>query len=391
MNAISLSPVDYVFTGVASQPIAFAFSYPNKLDPVVLRNSLNRTLDDFPILSCELNRISENDYEFDIREDGLTFDVVESKSVFQESDRIEQYITPVNSVEGKPLTRITLTQTPNGSILAVSVSHALADGFSYFHFLSSWARLCRGNHIIKPYLERGILSSNLNISSRPITSEDVYADCGLFYCGTRREPQIGHMNHERIFISNETIRSYSDDARKEHNVSLTQSDVINALLWKKYIPLWNRENNDPLTYLTCPFDFRRIKADFPKSYFGCALCFATASIHLNALSNKSIGDLAILIRDSVGKIRNDYVLRSLGTLESLRMRNGLAALEEVHLRSLHHGMTVTNLSRLPIKDLDFGSGAPVGFLAYAEVSNSAAILPSENGVEVLVVHPPKEE
>ena len=50
-------------------------------------------------------------------------------------------------------------------------------------------------------------------------------------------------------------------------------------------------------------------------------------------------------------------------------------------------MIVTNLTRMPIRDLNFGSGTPIDFLAYAEVASSAAILPGENGVEILVVPP----
>ena len=54
MNAIPLSPVDYIFTGMGSQPITFAFSYQNKFDPDVLKNSLNETLNYFPILPQDL-------------------------------------------------------------------------------------------------------------------------------------------------------------------------------------------------------------------------------------------------------------------------------------------------------------------------------------------------
>jgi len=389
MNTIPLSPVDYIFTGVGSQPITFAFSYQNIIDPHVLQISLSETLDYFPILRSRLNKISENDYEFHITEEGLTFKVVESNLAFEESRRITQYISPVNSIEGKPLTKITLTQTPKGSILAVSISHALVDGFSYFHFLSSWARICRGDSIIKPYLDRSIFLKNSDYSPKMITSDDIYTDCGLFYGGKRSKLQTGRINDEHIFISAETIRSCIEDVKQEHNVSLTENDVITAHLWKEYIPRWNRENDNPKTYVTCPFDFRRIMTDFPKNYFGCALCFATASIDFNGLLKASIGDLAILIRNSVSKIKNDYILNSLNTLESLRKQYGLAAMEEVHLRHPRHGMIITNLTRLPLRDIDFGFGAPVDFLAYAEVLASAAILPAEKGVEILVVHPPK--
>jgi hypothetical protein len=389
MKTMPLSPVDYIFTGVGSQPITFAFSYQNRIDPNVLLKSLDETLDHFPILRSQLNKISENDYEFQISEDGLIFDVVESDLAFEESKSISQYISPVSSVEEKPLTRITLTQTPKGSILAVSISHALVDGFSYFHFLSSWARIARGDSIIKPYLDRSIFLKSSDYRAKKITADSIYTDCGLFYGERRSKLQTGPINEEHIFMAAETIRSCIEDVKQEPNVSLTENDVITAYIWKKYIPEWNKENDNPKTYVTCPFDFRRIMTDFPKNYFGCALCFATASIDFQELLKASLGELAILIRNSVSRIKNDYILNYLNTLEGLRKQQGLAAREEVHLRHPHHGLIVTNLTRLPVRDIDFGFGAPVDFLTYAEVLASAAILPAEKGVEILVINPPE--
>jgi len=389
MKTMPLSPVDYIFTGVGSQPITFAFSYQNRMDPDVLQKSLTETLDYFPILRSQLNKISENDYEFQITEEGLIFNVVESNQAFEESSGITQYISPVSSIEGKPLTKITLTQTPKGSVLAVSIAHALADGFSYFHFLSSWARIGRGDPIIDPFLDRSIFSKNSAHRGKIITSDSIYTDCGLFYGDKRPELQTGRIHEEHILISAETISSCIEDVKQKHDISLTENDVITAKLWKKYIPRWNKEDDNPKTYVTCPFDFRRIMTDFPKNYFGCALCFATASLDFKELLEASIGDLAILIRNSVSKIKNDYILNYLKTLEAFREQHGLAAMEEVHLRHPLHGLIVTNLTRLPVRDIDFGYDAPVNFSAYAEVLASAALLPAEQGVEVLVIHPPQ--
>lgn len=388
MNNIPLSPIDYIFTGTGSQPITFAFFYPTTLDPDVLQTSLREALEYFPILRSQLNKLTQKDYGFHITEDGLTFDVRKSGSAFEKSRRITQYIAPVSSIEGMPLTKITLTQTPKGSILAVSMSHALADGFSYFHFLSSWARICRGDSFIKPYLNRDVFLSKSDDSEKKIASDDIYADCGLFYGGKRQVFHAERMNDERILIPEETIRSSMDEAKQRQNLSLTENDVITAHLWKKYIPMWNKGTDDPKTYVTCPFDFRRTLTHFPKNYFGCALCFATASVDTNYLLEASIGELAVLIRNSVGRINDDYIFNSMTTLENLRKQHGLAAMEEVHVRHPKNGMIVTNLTRLPLRDIDFGSGAPEDFLTYAEVLASAAILPADKGAEILVVHPP---
>jgi len=100
-----------------------------------------------------------------------------------------------------------------------------------------------------------------------------------------------------------------------------------------------------------------------------------------------VGDLALLVRNSVSKIKDDFILHAFATLEQLRRQNGLKAMAKVHLRQPQSGMIVTNLSRLPIREIDFSAGAPSNFLVYAEVSSSAAILPVAKGVAVLVVPP----
>lgn len=387
MNVFPLSPVDYIFTGIGSQPITFAFSYDKILDPDLLKKGLDETLKYFPILGSKLVKISDIDYEFHISGDGLTVDVLESNSTFEEGGSIDKYIIPVNSIAGKSLTKITLTQTPGGSVLAVSVSHALVDGFSYFHFFSAWARICRGKSIIKPSLVRDILLSDSNKSEKTITSNDIYTNCGLFHEGKRRKSQNEPVYIERFLISKDTTRSVLEDTKNEPGISLTENDIITALLWQKYIPGWCKENKDQTTYVTCPFDLRRVLKGLPGNYFGCALSFATASINLNALIETSIRDLAILIRDAIRKVKNNYILKSLATLENFRKQKGAEAMAEIHFRHPHHGIIVTNLTRLPIGSLDFGSGAPAGFISYVDVLGGAAILPAEKGVEILIAHP----
>jgi hypothetical protein len=126
---------------------------------------------------------------------------------------------------------------------------------------------------------------------------------------------------------------------------------------------------------------------FPRSYFGCALCFATASMDLSGLAKTSVGELAARVKAAVSGVRGPYISASMDTLDGLRRQKGLAALAHVHLRHPCHGLIVTNLTRMPIRDIDFGFGAPSDFSAYAEVRGSAAIFPAEGGVEVMVVRP----
>ncbi len=386
MEAIQLSPIDYLFTGEGSQPITFAFAYSQKLDAKVLQASLIETLGHFPILQSQLRRRDETDLELFLTDSGLSFDVVMSRREFAPSDRIEQYISPVKSVEGEPMTRITLTQTPNRSVLAISISHALVDGFSYFHFLSSWARIYRRAPIVPPHLDRTVLSG-AGAAARPVTAEEIYARCGLFFGEARQDSQAATQNQERLFINEDQIRTALAAVKQEYQSACTENDVIMAHLWKRYLPQWMKGSEGDSCYITCPVDVRRLLPDFPRNYFGCALCFATTEIPYTDLLRVSEADLAASIRKTVNQIKPPYILKSLQTLNLFRQQRGLSGMGRIHLRHPSRGMIVTNLTRLPIRELDFGAGVPEHFLVYTDVKCSAAILAGHQGVEVIVVHP----
>jgi hypothetical protein len=108
---------------------------------------------------------------------------------------------------------------------------------------------------------------------------------------------------------------------------------------------------------------------------------------LGHLLPASIGELALRVNGAVRKVNNDYASRSMRTLAQFRSQQGLAAMEHVHLKHPSHGLIVTNLTRMPMRDLDFGAGAPADFSFHSDVSGSAALLPANNGIEVVVLHP----
>jgi shikimate O-hydroxycinnamoyltransferase len=384
VKAIPLSPIDYVFTGVGSHPVTFAFAYASSIDPAWLRSSLEKTLVHFPLLRSKLIGVSDDAYMFQPVEDGLSFETTQSSESFGTTQDFNQFVSPVASTEGEPLTRVKLTQTPEGSVLGVSVSHALADGFSYFHFLSSWARIAREQPILEPSHQREALIPEPPQHQGPITAEDVLTRCGLFWDERRRELADEPLREERTLISKAQVKELLRESQASCDIPLTNNDVITAFLWRKYVPRWSRSEDNPVTYVTLPFDFRRALKALRRTFFGCALCFATASLDYESLLRAPLGELALLVRRAVGGVREDYIWSSLHTLESLRRGRGLGVMEEIQVRHPQHGIAVTNISRLPIQGLDFGSGIPTGFQAYTQIPRGAAILPAPDGVEVRV-------
>ena len=387
MKTIPLSAIDHVFTGVGSYSIGFVFAYKNTIDSARLRSSLDETLEQFLPLRSKLIKISEHSYGLQPADDGLSFETITSSEIFEDSTDVSRFLDPAYSMEGEPLTKIKLTQTPQGSVLGVSVSHAVADGFSYFHFLSSWSRTFQGKRILSPSHQRELLTPETSDRQKLITPDDILARCGLFWAGKRHASPREQICEERLFISKDTMGKLLAEAEEECGVPLFYNDVITAFLWKKYITKWNEGKNNPVTYVSCPFDYRRVLRILPRTYFGNALCCATASIDYENLVHASLGKLALLIRKAVGQVKEDYVLGSLEALGSLRRQRGLAVMEEIHVRHPQDGLVVTNISRLPVQNLEFDSGTPTGFQALSSDPRAAAILPAQDGVDIRVYHP----
>jgi hypothetical protein len=385
--ALRLSPTDHVFTGIGSYAIEFAFAYRDRIDPVPLQRSLVRTLETFWPLRSKLTRIEEHSFGFLPADDGLIFRTSRSSQVFEDTDDVARFVDSVESVEGEPLTRIKLTQTPRGSVLGLSISHALVDGFSLFHFLASWSRVFQGQRILNPSCEREVLTPEAVAQQSSVTPDDVLSRCGLFWAGKRQPVSRDRLREERFLISKEEMNDLLSEAERDCQVALYNNDVLTAYLWKRCIRQWEEGDGNPTTYMNCPVDFRRILRAVPRLYFGNALCFATASTDYERLARSSLGELALLIREAVSQVRQDYVSGSLRTLEQLRRQRGLAVVEEIHVVPPQHGMLVTNISRLPMQSLDFGAGMPAGLRALSSTQRAAAILPAADGVEIRVFHP----
>jgi shikimate O-hydroxycinnamoyltransferase len=384
---LPLSPTDHFFTGVGAYTIEFAFAYAGLIEPAPLQESLERTLEPFWPLRSKLTRIAEHAYGLRPAEDGLVFQTGESSEVFEDADDVSVYVDSVRSVEGEPLTRLKLTQTPQGSVLGLSISHALVDGYSLFHFLTSWSRIFHGQRILQPSCERELLAPGVPDSQGLVTPEIVLSRCGLFWAGKRRPVYREQLCEERLLLSREAMNQLSAEAERDCDVALSHNDVLTAYLWRKCVAQWEKGHGNPTTYVTCPVDFRRILRAVPRTYFGNALCFATASIDYESLVGATLGQVALLVHEAVTRVRADYVSGSLQTLEELRRQRGLAVLEEIHVVPPQHGVLVTNVSRLPMQSLDFGAGTPTAFRALSSTQRAAAILPAEDGVEIRVFHP----
>jgi len=387
MQIIPLSPIDHVFTGAGSYPIEFVFAYNKTINEQKLLSSFKETIAFFPPMQSMLVK-QEGRYWFHQDEKGFHFEVVEQNISFEETGKREIFIDPVSTEEGQPLVRIRLTQTPKGSVLGVSISHCIADGYSYFFFLARWARIYHRKTIIPPSHQRELLIMQSD-EEEAISSDELLANTGLFLGEKRTDIRRDNLVWETIKYNKETLKSLLDSAQKLCDVRLSHNDVIVASLWKKYMKQWNTQSDDHLTYISCPFDFRRLLPDFPKTYFGNAVTMASTPLPYDKLLDANLAELAILVRNRIGSIKEEYIREGLKTLYNLTQKEGFSINERIHVCDPKNGLLVTNLSRLPVKDIEFNAGPPVKYEILTPANRGAVILPGRDGdgVEVRVCCP----
>ena len=100
-----------------------------------------------------------------------------------------------------------------------------------------------------------------------------------------------------------------------------------------------------------------------------------------------LSELAILVRNSIASINEHYIINGLKILRSLTKNEGLSVNEKIHVCPPESGLLVTNLSRLPVKDIEFNVGPPVKYEILTPTTRGAVVLPSHDGIEVRVCCP----
>jgi hypothetical protein len=385
---IDLSPIDHVFTGRGAYPLEFVFAYGGPVDADRLAESLRRTLALFPPAGSRLVRTSGEAYGLAPAAEGCAFEAATSSTPFADAPGRHRFVAPVETALGQPLARIRLTRTPDGSVLGVGLSHAVVDGFSYFYFLSAWSQVFHGRAVPPPWLDRGLLrpADGGPPTKEPLDPAGVLAASGLFLDETRPAIPRDRLRWTRRVFPRGELRALLAEAQAGCPVRLSHNDVVAAWLWRTHVPEW-ADRREPTAFLSCPVDLRRVLPGFPPTYFGCAVALATAELERERLAGATLADLARRVRDAVAGVDEARARRSLHVIDRLRRQEGLAGLERLHVAHPRAGLLVTNLSRLPVREIVFDAGPPVAYDILAPAERCAVVLPAEDGLDVRICLP----
>lgn len=389
MDLIPLSPIDHVFIGDSAYPINFLFVFDGTLDFTNLEKSLRKAILKFQPVSSKLQKTDDQSYAFKLGPEGCTFIKTQQDSEPDPNQipSLYPFLDSVDTVEGEPLTRIKLTHTPTQSLLGVSISHALVDGYSYFSFLSAWAKETRDEIYPLPDHRRHLLQPTKKRSETPIDAIALSQSGGFSYSEKIRirvPPE--KLKWEWLHLPKAELDALSREAKSTAEMRLTQNDLITAFLWKKYGPLW-APSREASCSLVCAYDYRRLHPEVSRLYFGNAVVESLLKLKSEELARIPLGKLATLIHESVKAVDLQTVNASLESLAQLRAERGLISMEHIHVSDPESGFLVTNLSRMPVDELDFGKGPPSQFRILTPTPRTAIVLPDSDGVLIQICGP----
>ena len=388
-RSLELAPTDYLFVGPGRLAIQVLYYFENRLDFELLKTGLRRVAQSFYPINSRLIKNGDRAYVIEESADPPDFTEVISTEALPEQDKpttFQPFRVSFNPLApGDKLAKFRLVQLKSGSLLNVNVSHAIADGYSYYYFLTAWAAACRGEPFQEPIHARSVLRDK---AKTYLKEQANHLSDGELELGPRSpdlefDPTTEHIETLRIEpeqLIAEARKSVEPDMRSW----LTENSVVTALVWQTYARALGVTGE--LT-LACPMDFRRLMPELSPAFFGNASAPAILRLTSEEVLNLPIGQLAIRISDSIHRCDAVTLIRYSAKIDQLRVEHGLAAVDRMGLVDPRTGLIVTNVARFPLPPVDFGSGKFTREYTPTNYAGTGVIVSEGAGIKVRLAYP----
>jgi hypothetical protein len=344
-----------------------ALFYKQKVDSSRIRRALKHiapafwpVFGDYRTGQIYFERYHERDYVDEITFNH-EFDLADSPdALFAEYSRF-------NPAVAVKLFHLQIVQYPNTTVLIPKMNHLAGDGYSYFYFLSMLAAVSGSKSYSVKVMMRRLLY-------KPRHYRTTLREFLLKTGGVNSSPPDIKYNIRFERIPRAEIYQYIKEIKTNFNITVTTNDLLAAMALQKLVGLRGNSFGPDVT-LTMPMDVRRQIAEYGRKFFGNALLFARISFETKSVRDSNINELARKIREKIPVVTREKYLEYLHKLEEL-IAGGQWS--ELIPYDPQQGCLVTNLTRLPLNELDFGSGKPDFILPLTIEKNSAALLTDQN-------------
>nr|GMC58643.1 Spermidine hydroxycinnamoyl transferase [Ipomoea batatas] len=231
---------------------------------------------------------------------------------------------------------------------------AVVDGQSTFRFISTWARIARGEEPdVYPFLDRRILQ----LQHRPAA---VAQAVDIKTQSDNLEERKKETSPLMLKLSKENIQKLKDTANKDAKMGRTYSrfEVVVAHIWRcATMARGNLPEQPTNAYITVEFR-NRLKPPLPMNYFGRAILRLAATATAGELQKNPLGYAVSRIRQAIDKATSEYLSLNLAFYKQLKDISSYRLSANTDLCG-NPNFRFTSWISLPLSGMDFGWGKEI--------------------------------
>ncbi|XP_058095633.1 uncharacterized acetyltransferase At3g50280-like [Magnolia sinica] len=274
-----------------------------------------------------------------------------------------------------PLFAVQLTELTDGFFVGCSFNHAVADGTSFWHFLSSWSEICRINisreneplvNISRPpVVQRWFPSGKLSPVSLPFSNPHEFIE-------TVSRPLLRDRFFHFTPKSIARLKAKANEEGKTNKISAFQA--LSAHMWRSV----TRARNLPADeIISCGFSIdnrSRLEPPLSRDYFGNCVQGKRATVRAGELLAHDLAWAAWLVYRTVVE-HNDAVVRS--TYDAWAKAPFFIYLSKMDNVSV----VIGGSPRFDVYGVDFGWGRPVSVRSGGEnkLDGKISLFPGREG------------
>jgi shikimate O-hydroxycinnamoyltransferase len=355
-------------------PLTFVHFFDARLDGELLARALARTLSSFPCLTGRMVRDADGGHRVDWTGAPVTFEVADVDGPIARPGParpakadLAALIAPIATwrlaLRGGPLFRARLTRYRDGSVLAVSVAHALTDMHGYCFLVEHWAAQARGEEGRAPCHERTLVDDAAAAAAgRDGVGEHFVELSRLGQLRNVARLGAGYFDSVSTVVRVDggvlaRLKAEMVAAAPAH-AQLSTNDALAAHLWRA---LGGQRSLDgaQLNRLTTIVNLRRTSG-LPDGYFGNATLAIAAALPHRELLAASPAERALALRAAAARLDRARIAAVTAYLDDHRRAGSFGSLFP-RMGVFADDLWINNWSRFPVYDLDFGGGRPFWF------------------------------
>nr|QAA12830.1 BAHD acyltransferase/hydroxycinnamoyltransferase [Actaea racemosa] len=347
-----------------------------------LKFSLSRALVPYYPLAGRLNGIGGGRFELHCNTMGAVIIEAESDARLEdfgdfrptsETTKLAPYVDYAKDVSELPLLLVQLTRFKCGGIgIGIAMSHIVSDGKGAFGFITTWAKINRGEKgIIQPFHDRTAFYKGDPTAKPRYDHVELKGYPVLLGNKSAKEERAKETTTRMLNLSKNQVDKLKEKANlgkpKDYvGREYSRFEAMSGHIWRCASKA-RRHENEQLTSLRITIDCRnRLRPPLPPRYSGNATMVTTSIAESGELLSNplGLGFVCSVIRKCIDKVDDDYIKSATDFLISqddlTPYRSGfhnVGSTEGVFLGNPN--LAITSWVGLPINDVDFGWGKPI--------------------------------